>query len=439
LDHYFRAIELKDDKFGEALREIEAALTFRVDDYWSWSVWSQLQVHLGATDSCNWGLSICIRLRPEEASAWLLRGHTGRDGPGNIADLSRALELTSDPVLRTMTYQQLANLRLASGQPKAALADCESALRLTPDDAGSLFRRAQCYQALGQMERAHADARKVLELTDQPTKGFWDHTLRMVTFRILGQPQREVEEALALFKAEALREWSLFWERSCEQDVDAHGAFVLAMVRCKLGDKEQARRWYDKGIQWIDKDKPKDKELLLFRDEAGKLLRIADLLQSAGLNAQKRQWDKAIADYTEAIRLDSKSLDAHMRRGNLFLETGDFKRARDDYSEAIRIDPKVLPAYEQRAYAHSRLGEFDRCVADCDAAIRVYPKSATAYTHRARGALRGSGSSLRGFRPAGEGSGRFCQGLRTGAEQRRVVDTTGQFLRRSGAVGKGHR
>jgi tetratricopeptide (TPR) repeat protein len=272
LDHYFRAIELKDEKFGEALREIEAALTFRVDDYWSWHVWSRLQVDLGATDSCNWGLSICIGLRPEEASAWIVRGHTGRDGPGNIADLSRALELASDPVERTMAYLQRACLRF--GQPEAALADCESAIRLAPDSSGSFLYRARCYQALGQTERARADARKVLELTDQQTKGFWEYNFRMGAFSILGQPQQMVEEASALFKTEGLRHTFSRLERPIEGSRDAQGAFVLAVARSKLGEKDEARRWYDKGIQWIDKDKIKDETLLRFRDEAAKLLGV---------------------------------------------------------------------------------------------------------------------------------------------------------------------
>ena len=71
LDHYFRAIELRDEKFGEAVREIEAALTFKVDDYWSWFVWSDLQGRLGNGDRWEWGINIRIRLRPEEAEAWL--------------------------------------------------------------------------------------------------------------------------------------------------------------------------------------------------------------------------------------------------------------------------------------------------------------------------------------------------------------------------------
>jgi tetratricopeptide (TPR) repeat protein len=275
LDHYFRVIELGHEKLAEPLREIEAALTFRPDDYWSWHLWSDLQRNLGAPDRCRWGLSICIRLRPEEASAWVSRGHTGPGYSEKIADLSRALELTSDPVLRTMTHLQLANVRLALGQPEASLADCESALRLTPDNAGLLRHRAFCYQALGQLKASRADARRVLELTNQPTKSFWDRTKRIDAFRLLGEPQQAAEEALALFKAEGLREMFLPTERLWEEGVEPYGAFLLAMVRWKQGQKEDARRLYDKAVKWMDENKPKDETLVLFRAEAAELLGIA--------------------------------------------------------------------------------------------------------------------------------------------------------------------
>ena len=48
------------------------------------------------------------------------------------------------------------------------------------------------------------------------------------------------------------------------------------MARWQLGEKEQARKWYDKAVQWMDKNKPKDEELRRFRKEAEELLGIGD-------------------------------------------------------------------------------------------------------------------------------------------------------------------
>jgi hypothetical protein len=50
--------------------------------------------------------------------------------------------------------------------------------------------------------------------------------------------------------------------------------FFLAIARWQLGYKDEARRWYDKTVAWMEKNRPQDKEFLQFRGEAAKLLGI---------------------------------------------------------------------------------------------------------------------------------------------------------------------
>jgi hypothetical protein len=49
-------------------------------------------------------------------------------------------------------------------------------------------------------------------------------------------------------------------------------AFFLAMAHWQKGEKEHARRWYDKATDWMEKNGPKDLELVRFRAEAADLL-----------------------------------------------------------------------------------------------------------------------------------------------------------------------
>src|SRR5205085_6368163 len=49
---------------------------------------------------------------------------------------------------------------------------------------------------------------------------------------------------------------------------DATEWFFLAMAHWQLGEIEEARKWYDRAIAWMDKNNPKDEELRCFRDEA---------------------------------------------------------------------------------------------------------------------------------------------------------------------------
>ena len=53
---------------------------------------------------------------------------------------------------------------------------------------------------------------------------------------------------------------------------DSNDWFFLAMAHWQLSDKEQARKWYDQAVEWMEKNKPEDEELLRFRAEAAALL-----------------------------------------------------------------------------------------------------------------------------------------------------------------------
>jgi tetratricopeptide (TPR) repeat protein len=52
--------------------------------------------------------------------------------------------------------------------------------------------------------------------------------------------------------------------------------FFLAMAHWQLGDKGQARKWYDRAVAWMEKNQPNDGELRRFRAEAGVLLGITE-------------------------------------------------------------------------------------------------------------------------------------------------------------------
>ena len=52
--------------------------------------------------------------------------------------------------------------------------------------------------------------------------------------------------------------------------------FFLAMAHWRLGDKPAARSWYDKAVQWTNKNRPKDEELSRFRAEAAALLEVTE-------------------------------------------------------------------------------------------------------------------------------------------------------------------
>ena len=61
-------------------------------------------------------------------------------------------------------------------------------------------------------------------------------------------------------------------------------------------------------------------------------------------NFNSGDYDSAIADYTQAIRLNPNDADAYYNRGNVYVKKGDFVKARADFEAALRIDPNDADA-----------------------------------------------------------------------------------------------
>jgi tetratricopeptide (TPR) repeat protein len=97
---------------------------------------------------------------------------------------------------------------------------------------------------------------------------------------------------------------------------------------------------------------------------------------------EKGDHDRAIADYSQAIRLDPNYATAYNNRGNAYSDKGDHDRAIADYSQAIRLDPNDAMAYNNRGIAYSDKGDHDRAIADYSQAIRLDPNYAMAYNNR---------------------------------------------------------
>src|SRR3974390_313722 len=103
-------------------------------------------------------------------------------------------------------------------------------------------------------------------------------------------------------------------------------------------------------------------------------------------SAMKGQFDRAIADFDEAIRLNP-SADAFYNRGNAYAELGQHDRAIADFDKAIRLNPKSVAAIEKRAAViamkSGRGGEQTGAIADVDEASRLNPKDAGTLADRA--------------------------------------------------------
>jgi tetratricopeptide (TPR) repeat protein len=100
------------------------------------------------------------------------------------------------------------------------------------------------------------------------------------------------------------------------------------------------------------------------------------------LFSERGDYDNAIAEFTEAIKLNPDYTNAYTSRGDAYYDTKDYDRAIEDYNTALRIDPHDAAAYNNRGVAYKHKGLPDRAIEDYNAALRYDSHDAVAYNNR---------------------------------------------------------
>ena len=98
--------------------------------------------------------------------------------------------------------------------------------------------------------------------------------------------------------------------------------------------------------------------------------------------AELGNYEGAIADYTQAIRLKPNYAEAYYNRGNAKSDLGQHLAAIADYDTAIQLKLNHVDAYYNRGIAKAGLGQYLAAIADYDTAIQLKPDYANAYVNR---------------------------------------------------------
>jgi lipoprotein NlpI len=99
-------------------------------------------------------------------------------------------------------------------------------------------------------------------------------------------------------------------------------------------------------------------------------------------SVRKGDYGQGISDYTAVIRLNAKIGGAFRGRASLYFQKGEFDLAIADYTEAIKLEPAIAASHSRRGYAYQAKGDYDQAIADYDEAIRINPSYAHAYNNR---------------------------------------------------------
>jgi len=67
--------------------------------------------------------------------------------------------------------------------------------------------------------------------------------------------------------------------------------------------------------------------------------------------ARKGQYDLAIQDYNQAIKLNPNNVNAITNRGNAYFSKGQYDLAIQDYNQALKLNPNDVDVINNRAVA----------------------------------------------------------------------------------------
>ena len=108
--------------------------------------------------------------------------------------------------------------------------------------------------------------------------------------------------------------------------------------------------------------------------------RLATAFDNRGVAYRlKGEYDHALQDYNQAIRLNPDNANAYNNRGIIYRIKSDYDRAIADYDEAIWLKNGDFPAaFYNRALAYADKGEYDRALTDFDVVMRFDARNALA-------------------------------------------------------------
>lgn len=97
----------------------------------------------------------------------------------------------------------------------------------------------------------------------------------------------------------------------------------------------------------------------------------------------KEQLNLALAQYNQALTLNSRAAFAYSNRGQVYYDKGESDKALADFTQALTINPRLASAHIGRGFIFIKKDQWDLALQDFDQAVQIDPQDTLAYYGRA--------------------------------------------------------
>jgi tetratricopeptide (TPR) repeat protein len=264
--HYNLAIALcKKGLLDDAIAASKEAIRLQPEDTEAHNNLGTALHQKGLIDEAIAAYKEAIRLKPDFATAYFNLGISVRQK----GRLDEAIAAYKEVIRLQAGYAEghffLGFALRQKGQLDEAIAAYKEAIRLRPD-----FVNPYRYLADLLANGADPKLRDAAEAVRLARKAVELARLDALSWQTLGW---------ALYRTDAWKDSIEVFHKSMALQENPKGGdsgqwFGVAVAHWQLGNKEEARKWNDQAVQWMEKNAPQDEWLRGFRAEAEKLLEL---------------------------------------------------------------------------------------------------------------------------------------------------------------------
>lgn len=165
--------------------------------------------------------------------------------------------------------------------------------------------------------------------------------------------------------------------------------------------QDQLKRWCSEGTSYDQIIEGCD--AFLKSGSEPKVLIPHALLNRGIANISKEQYDRALQDFDQAIKLKPDLAEAYVGRGDVWNNSGQPKRALLDYEKALSIRLDFAAAHAGRGDAYAALKQYRRAIESYDQAIILAPEQADLFARRGN-SYKAMGRAARAAKDYAEGN-----------------------------------